>query len=280
MVKIVVDSTCDIPKAERDALGLIMVPLTINFEDGSFKDGVDITNSEFYERLSKASRLPTTSQVNPGEFEDVFREIITDTEDDIVCICMSANLSGTYNSALSAADIVAADRIHCVDSSSASFGSYLVIKEAVRMRDRGMPAQEIAVKSRDIAGRLRIIAMVDTLKYLRMGGRLSGVAAIIGELLGIHPIIRISQGIIEVVGKARGQKASLQALLDHFVDESVDFSHGVAFGHSNAPEKLGRFKALMADHIRTEDILIGNLGSVIGAHIGPGGVGLAYVVQA
>ncbi|NLL46773.1 MAG: DegV family protein [Clostridiales bacterium] len=280
MVRIVVDSTCDIPKPERDALGLTMVPLKIIFEDGLFRDGVDLTNSEFYERLGKASRLPTTSQVNPAEFEDVFREIIDDTEDDIVCICMSSNLSGTYNSAVSAADIVAKDRIHCVDSNSASFGSYLIIKEAVRMRDSGMSAREIAAKSQDISKRLNIIAMVDTLKYLRMGGRLSGVSAIIGELLGIHPIVKISKGIIEVVGKARGQKASLQKLLDFFLEERVDFSHGVTFGHSNAPEKLSKFMDLMSGHIRTEDVLIGNLGSVIGAHIGPGGVGLAYVSHA
>lgn len=278
MVKIVVDSTCDIPKSERDALGLTMVPLTINFEDGSYKDGVEITNSEFYEKLSTASKLPTTSRVNPAEFEDVFREI-TDNGDDVVCICLASTLSGTFDSAL-AASALSPDKIYCVDTNSASFGSYLIIKEAVRMRDRGMSAKEIAANSQDISERLNIIAMVDTLKYLKMGGRLSGVAAIIGELLGIHPIVKISKGIIEVVGKARGQKASLQKLLDRFLEERVDFSHGVAFGHSNAPEKLNRFMALMSSHIRTEDVLIGNLGSVIGAHIGPGGVGLAYVTHA
>jgi len=279
MVQIVVDSTCDIPKSTRDALGLTMVPLTINFEDGAYRDGIDLTNSEFYEKLSKASKLPTTSQVNPGEFEEVFREI-TDGDDDIVCICLANKLSGTFSSAVTAAEAVLPDRIHCVDTNSASFGSYLIVKEAVRMRDRGMSAKEIAEAAQNISERINIIAMVDTLKYLRMGGRLSGTAAMIGELLGIHPIIRVSKGIIEVIGKARGHKAAFQKLLDFFVAERVDFSLGVSFGDSNAPDRLGKFMEFVAPSIRTEDIIIGSLGSVIGAHIGPGAIGIAFVTQA
>lgn len=279
MIRIVVDSTCDIPAAKREKLGLTMVPLTINFEDGAYKDAIDLTNSEFYEKLSKAAKLPTTSQVNPGEFEEVFREI-TCAGDDIVCICLSSKLSGTYNSALTAAGTVSPDRIHCVDTNSASFGSYLIVKEAVGMRDSGLSAKEIAEKSQNISDRLKIIAMVDTLKYLKMGGRLSGTAAMIGGLLGIHPIIKVSKGIIEAIGKTRGQRAAFQKLLDYFIAENVDFSCGVAFGHSNAPEKLKEFMDFTAAHIRTGDVLIGSLGSVIGAHIGPGAVGLAYVTQA
>ncbi len=278
MVRIVIDSTSDIPKETREKLGFIMVPLTVHFGEEAFKDGVEITHSEFYSRLKNADKLPTTSQVNPNEFEEVFKKIIDDG-DDIVCLCLSSELSGTYGSAVIAAGAISPDRIFCVDTKSATFGTYLIIKEALKMRDMGLSAKEIAEKSRQLAGRIRFIAVVDTLKYLKMGGRISAAAATLGGLLSIHPIIEIREGKVEVIGKVKGRKAAFSKLLELYLEKPADFSHGFAFGHSNAPERLVELMDFFAPYVKTEDVITSDVGSVIGTHAGPGALGYAYIPE-
>ncbi len=276
MVHIVIDSTSDIPKDVRDRLGLIMVPLTVHFGENAFKDGVEITHDEFYNKLKTADNLPTTSQVNPNEFEEVFNKIIEEG-DDIVCLCLSGELSGTYGSSVIAAEAIAPDRIFCVDTKSATFGTYLIIKEAVKMRDKGLTAEEIAENTRALAQKVILLAIVDTLKYLKMGGRISAAAATLCGLLGIHPIIEIRDGKIEVIGKAKGRKAALSKLCDKFLENPADFSHGVAFGHSNSPDKLVELMDFFAPYIKTDDVITSDVGSVIGTHAGPGALGIAYI---
>ncbi len=277
MVRIVADSTCDISKETRCKLGVTTVPLKVNFEEGIYRDGLDLSIEEFYAKLSRASKLPTTSQVNPSEFEEVFREIIGNG-DDVVCICIARELSGTLASAIAAAKAVDTSRIFCVDTRCATFGAYLIINEAVKMRDSGMSAREIAEDTQKLADRVRLFAMVDTLKYLKMGGRVSGTAAAIGGILGIHPIIQV-KGSISVLGKARGRKAAFSKLLEHFLAEPADLSHGIAFGHSHSPESLKELMSLFEPHIRGAEALTGDLGAVIGAHVGPGALGVAYIAK-
>lgn len=275
MVQIVADSTCDISKELREKLGVIMVPLKVLFGDGVYKDGIDLTQEEFYYKLGKATKLPTTAQVNPGEFEDTFSKII-DSGDEVVCICISNELSGTYNSAVTAADALDPSKIYCVDTRCATFGSYLIINEVAKMRDLGMTAKEIAEKARVLASKIRLFAMVDTLKYLKMGGRLSGTAAMIGGILGIHPIISV-QGTISVVAKTRGLNAAFSKLLSLFLADKADLRYGIAFGSANAPERqaelIKRFKPYLGD----AEILSSSLGAVIGAHVGPGALGYAFI---
>ena len=276
MVRIVIDSTSDILKEDRDSQSLIMVPLTVCFGDKTYKDSVEITHDGFYSKLKTATSLPTTTQINPNEFEEVFQKLI-DEGDDIVCLCLSAELSGTYSSAVIAAEAIAPDKIFCVDTKSATFGSYLIIKEAVKMRDKGFSAKEIAENARGLADRIRLIAVVDTLKYLKMGGRISAASATLGWLLGIHPIIELAGGKIVVIGKPKGSNAAISKLLEYFLAMPADFSYGIAFGHSNAPAKLKELMDFFAPHIKTEDLITSNLGSVIGTHAGPGAVGIAYI---
>ena len=276
MVRFVIDSTSDITRETREKLGLTMASLTVHFGEQAFKDGVEITHDEFYSRLKTAVKLPTTSQVNPNEFEEIFKKIIDDG-DDIVCLCLSAELSGTYSSAAIAAKAIAPDRIFCVDTKSATFGTYLIIKEAVKMRDLGLSAKVIAEKSSQLASRIRFIAVVDTLKYLKMGGRISAAAATLGGILGIHPIIEIRDGKIEVVGKSKGRKAAFSKLIELYLQKPADFSHGFAFGHANAPERLVELMDLFAPFVKTDDVVTSDVGSVIGTHSGPGALGIAYI---
>lgn len=275
MVRIVADSTCDISKELRDKLGVEMVSLKVLFEDGVYKDGIDLSIEEFYNKLGEASKLPSTSQVNPGEFEEVFGRII-DAGDEVVCICISEELSGTYSSAVSAANALDPTKIFCVDTRCATFGSYLIINEAAKMRDLGMNASEIADKARMLASKIRLFAMVDTLKYLKMGGRLSGTAATIGGLLGIHPIILV-HGSISVVAKTRGINAAFSKLLSLFLAEKADLSYGIAFGNSNAPERQNELIKRMKPYLGDAEVLTSSLGAVIGAHVGPGALGFAFI---
>jgi EDD domain protein, DegV family len=277
MVQLVADSTCDILKETREKLNLEMIPLTVFFDDGAYKDGIDLTHEEFYEKLGKSSKLPTTAQVNPSQFEDVFRRI-TDRGDDIVCFCISKELSGTLFSAMIAADAVAPGRIFCVDTRCASFGSYLLINEAAKMRDSGKSAREIYEKVQELAGKIKYFSMIDSLKYLKMGGRISGAAAMIGELLGIHPIIQVD-GDINVVSKVRGYKAAFNKLLELFQAEPADLQYSVAIGHSNNPLRLSELIEFFRPYLETAEVITGNLGAVIGSHIGPGGIGVAYIAK-
>ena len=170
MIRIIADSTCDLTKEEALSMNIDVVPLTINFEGEIYRDGVDLSHAEFYHKLRQAKTLPTTSQVNPGQFAEVFAPHLQ-SGDDLIVITLAADLSATLQSAVIAAQDFDSLHIHIVDSRSATFGEALLIRQAVKMRDEAqLSAQEIAERLRILAPRLRIYAVVDTLKYLKMGG--------------------------------------------------------------------------------------------------------------
>ncbi|MGE4484761.1 MAG: DegV family protein [Oscillospiraceae bacterium] len=279
MIRIITDSTCDLERSEWKALDLTVLSLTINFGARVFKDGRDLSHADFYDMLAKAQKLPTTSQVNPGEFEDVFTKYV-EQGDEIVGIFIASDLSGTMQSALIAANAVDPEKIFIVDSRSASFGMALLIREAARMRDTGKyTAAEIARTVQKLALRLRIYAVVDTLKYLKMGGRISGGAAAIGGLLGILPVVEVYNGKVQSIDKTRGEKGGKKALLQLFQKYEPDFEYGVAFGHSNVPDRMKAYMDYFRPHIPVtmRSIHTSGIGSVIGTHTGPGVVGVAFI---
>ena len=279
MIRIVTDSTCDLSRQEQQSLGIDVIPLTINFDGRIYKDGIDLTHAQFYEKLEKASKLPTTSQINPGEFGQYFEQCIAGG-DEVVGIFLSSGLSGTYQSAVIAANEVCPDRIFPVDSHSFSFGTALLIREAVRMRSCGQyRAAEIAKAIALLARRIQLYAVIDTLKYLKMGGRLDSKTAFVGELLGIKPVAQLIDGKVEVVGKVRGDNAYIKALFKKFQQTPPDFQYGFAFGHANAPEKLKACQSFFAPHLQTDQVYTSNVGSVVGTHTGPGGIAIAYIQQ-
>lgn len=278
MIKIMTDSTCDLTLERRAQLGVEVVPLSVHFGPESFLDGETISNKEFYERLRKADALPTTAQVNPEEFARRFRAHV-DNGDEVVGIFLSALLSGTCQSASIARDMVDEDRIHVVDSGTVTFALGLLVEVACTLRDQGKSAKEIADEIRRVLPRVRILAVVDTLKYLKMGGRISGAAAVVGGMLGITPILAVKDGVVESPAKTRGRKAAFNWMDKCLLEEPVDASLPVAFGHSDAPEALqdtiAHFTALLGG-AKSE---ISNIGSVVGTHAGPGAAGIAYFVK-
>ena len=206
MVQIITDSTSDLSKARQEALGVEVAPLSVHFGEESFLDGVDLTNEAFYVRLRAAQALPTTAQVNPEEFVRRF-QAHRDRGDDVVALFIASKLSGTCQSAMIAREMVDPDHIFVIDSDTVTFGLGLLVEMAARLRDQGLSAREIAEELERLKARQRFYAVVETLKYLKMGGRISGAAAVVGGMLGITPILDIRDGVVQAAGKARGRKA-------------------------------------------------------------------------
>ena len=277
MIKIITDSTCDIPRERWAELGITVIPLTINFNGRIYKDGYDLGHREFYEKLEKTHKLPTTSQVNPGEFEVAFENELGEG-DEIIGIFLSSELSGTFQSAHIAANAVCPERIFVVDSRVASFGLALLVLEAVKMRDSGKyTAAEMAKTLQKLALRIRLVGVVDTLKYLKMGGRLSSGAAAVGSALGITPLLQVYDGSVSVIGKVRGEKGGLKALQNYMTKHVPDFRYPIAYGHSNAQERLERTVKYLKTYTGNTPIYTSWIGSVIGTHTGPGVIAVAYV---
>lgn len=279
MIRILTDSTSDLSKQRQKELNVDVLPLSVHFGEEVFRDGEDITNAEFYARLAEVDTLPTTSQIGPEEFQAYFRNCL-EQGDELVCIFISSAMSGTCQSATIARELVdGEERIFIVDSRTVTFALGLLVETAAALRDRGLSAREIAAELQDLTGRIRLLAAVDTLKYLKMGGRISTATALVGGILGISPIITIENGLVEAIGKARGRKAAFQWIAKRMESERPDLSLPVAFGHSNAPEAMAECRAFLADALKGAEILESDIGSVVGTHAGPGATGLVYFVK-
>lgn len=277
-IRIVTDSTSDIPFEQRAGLGIEIVPLSVRFGSEEYIDGVTLTKPQFFQKLAQCEELPTTAQVNPEKFAQIFRGY--DKEDEIIGIFISGALSGTFQSAVIAKEIVNSEKIHLIDSRSVTFGLALLVYEAVRMRDEGHSAAEICTAVEALVTRLKFYAVVDTLKYLKMGGRLSASSALLGTMLRIKPIISLRDGKVEAVDKRQGQKAAVQAIAQKVKADLPDAGYPILFGDSNAPNLTAMLKEALAGEVDITDSASLELGAVVGTHAGPGCAGLAYITRA
>ena len=273
-VKIIIDSTTDLMPAVKARC--MVVPLTVHFGDEEYIDGVTISHKEFYEKLVETDVMPRTSQAPPAAFAKVYEKLGPD--DSAVVITLTADLSGTYQSAMiAAADY---DNIYVVDGRSVAIGSGILAELALQMADAGMDAGTIAEKLNEEKEKIHVIAMVDTLEYLWKGGRLSRTAAVAGGLLNIKPVLAIVDGNIKVLGKARGSKQANNLLISEIQKAGgVDFDKPVMLGYT------GLSNALLLKYIEDSKALWENsktslnytvIGSVIGTHAGPGAVAVAF----
>lgn len=280
MVKILFDSASDISLAEAKAMGAELISIKIRFGDGEFSDGVDITREEFFERLAKSEKLPQTSQINPAEFEAAFEKLTADGG-EVVCITLSSKLSGTYKNAVGAAEKFGG-KVFVVDSLNASTGEKILCQYALRLVKEGMSAAEIARKLDEEKGRIRVLAVLDTLKFLKMGGRISAVTAFAGEMLSIKPVIGVINGEVKLLGKAIGSKKSGNLLTKLIKENGVDFSmpHGVMWSGAD-DSMLKRYVEDSRDlwAAETDSLPAYMIGSTIGTHIGPGAIGVAFFAR-
>ena len=274
-VRIIVDSTADLTPALKERM--LVVPLTVHFGDEEYVDGVTITHNEFYEKLIESDVLPSTSQASPAAFEDVFRQVAEAGESAVV-ITLSSKFSGTYQSAMiAAADF---DNIHVVDSASVAIGSAILAEMALSLADNGMDAAAIAEILEKEKKNIRIIAMVDTLEYLKRGGRVSKTLAFAGGLLNIKPVLSVADGEIAMLGKARGSKQGNNLLVTEIQKSGgVDFRKPVLLGYTGLSDVLLKkyiddSKFLWENGL--EELRFTPIGSVIGTHVGPGAIAAAF----
>lgn len=278
MVRIVTDGTSDMTARRAAELDVDLIPMRVFFGEESFLDGVDMTREEFFARLAACEQLPTTSQLSPDDFLERFRRY-TEQGDQVVGIFVSTELSGTCQSACIARDMVEGGEIHIVDSRTVTFALALLVEEAAAMRDRGLSAAEIAAQVEKLARRTRLLAVVDTLTYLKKGGRISAATAAVGGLLGIKPIVGVdSRGTVEALGKARSMAAGLEWIARRIEREPADPAYPASVGHSGAPERLPACLEALNDVLpKGRPPLTGAIGAVVGTHVGPGAVGVAYI---
>lgn len=277
MIRILTDSTADFSAEDIRSLGLRVVPLLVNFGEEHYRDGIDLTPLEFYDKLAAADKLPTTSQPSPELFQQEF-EAARDAGDDVVCVLLSSALSGTYQSAQIALEEVGYDRVFLVDSGSATLGEQVLVRRAVQRLREGFSAQEIAADVEEARGRLHVFALVDTLKYLHKGGRLPTAVALAGGLLGIKPVIGLKDGKLGMADKARGLPGAYVAIFK-LINKvgGIDEEAPVLVGYTGKPQGVEPFLRYATQNLHLEEPLLRAIGPVIGTHAGPGAAGIAFL---
>ena len=275
-VRIITDSGFDVPDAS-DAR-LTVLPLSITFGDTTYADGVDLTNDRFFELLIESDELPKTSQATPYAYTQIF-ERVRAAGDEAVVITLSSGLSGTYQSALTAA----ADypEVHVVDSKSVTIAQGILVQYALRLVDEGHTAAEIASMVESARERLVLLALLDTLEYLKRGGRIPKSVGTIGELLSIKPVVGVRDGEVVMLGKARGSKNGRNLLHQEVEKNGIDFAMPVLIGYSGLSDKLLRKylednRVIWEDKVAEEDLPITSVGATVGTHVGPNAIALAF----
>ncbi|MBP3652681.1 MAG: DegV family protein [Clostridia bacterium] len=275
-VRIIIDSTADVAANLRARFTIL--PLTLRFGEEEYKDGVDITSQEFYEKLVESDVMPSTSQATPYQFTEVFREAV-DAGDTVVALTISSRLSGTWQSAMMAAEDFFG-KVFVVDSRSVAIGSGILAEYALELVDQGLEAKEIADRLTVERENVHLLAMVNTLEYLKRGGRVSKSVAFAGELLSIKPVIAVRDGEVSIIGKARGSRAANNLLVKEIENAGgVDFFKPVMLGYTGMSDAMLQkyirdSAALWEGHL--EELRTTIVGSVIGTHAGPGAVAVAF----
>ena len=267
---IVTDSTTSIPPGALERPDVRVVPLTFHFgPDESYRDKIDLSNEEFYERLVSADEFPTTSQPAAGVFVEAYEGLCA--YDDILVLTLSRKLSGTYDSAVTAAGMVD-KRVEVLDTRSAEMGSGLILREALREIDEGGGFKDVRRAAESAIGRCKVLFAVATLKYLAKSGRLGQAQRLLGAALDVRPVLRVEEGAVVPHKRTRGRKRQMAAIVDE-VRPAAEAGRPLYFGHVAAPELLSE----LAERLGVEEKLVTEIGGVVGSHVGPGAYGVAYL---
>lgn len=280
-VRIIVDSACDLTAEQAEKLNTVFLPLKTIFGEKEYLDGITISPKEFYEKLIESDTLPTTSQIPPHEFESVYKEV-KDAGDTAVVITLSSKLSGTCQSARIARDGYEGC-VWVVDSENVCIGEQILVLYACQLRDAGASAAAIADLLEQRKKEIRVVALLDTLEYLKRGGRISGAAALAGNLLSIKPVVAVVDGEVAVLGKARGSKNGSNMLREEISKSGgIDFHMPFRLGYTGLDDSLlQKYIADNADVWKTavSELPVSTIGSTIGTHVGPGAIAVAYFAR-
>lgn len=273
-IRILTDSGSDIcaPFPEN----LTVIPLTIHFGPEEYRDGETIDHKTFYEKLTSGSALPTTSLIPPGEFEQAYKKA-QDAGESVIAIVLSSKLSGTYQSAALAAE--GFDHVYVVDSLNATLGEQILVKYALQLVEWGMSAADIAAELERAKSHVNLMGLPDTLEYLHRGGRVSKTVAVLGGALNIKPVLRLVDGVVVMIGKARGSKNGNNYLIQEVNKSGVDFSKPLCLGYTGLSDEL--LQRYIADSRqlwegKVDALPISTVGATIGTHVGPGAIVVAF----
>ncbi|MCI9223512.1 MAG: DegV family protein [Oscillospiraceae bacterium] len=279
-IRIITDSGCDM--LPPYAPNLTVLPLTITFGEESFLDGVELDHHRFYEKLIEGEELPTTSQIAPAAFEEAFQRAV-DAGEAVVCVTLSSKLSGTYQSARIAAEGFAG-QVWVVDSENVTIGQRLLVERAVELAGQGLDAAQLSARLDQEKKDIRLVALLDTLEYLKRGGRISPSIAMVGGLLSIKPVVAVENGEVVLLGKARGSKNGNNLLIQLIQKTSgVDFGRPYRLGYTGLDD--GLLQKYIADSVQlwqdhVEELPVSTVGGAIGTHVGPGAVAVAFFQKA
>lgn len=282
MIKLMADSACDLEQTEADALGIALMPLSIRFGSEEYWDGVTLSHREFFEKLIETDEIPQTSQISDYRFEEAFASLTADGS-EVIAVTLSSKLSGTHACAVRAAKKFPG-KVYVVDSMNACLGERILVDYALRLiREGKLSAPEIAAELDEKKNKIQLLAVLDTLKFLRKGGRISTVTAFAGEMLSIKPVISVVKGEPKLIGKAMGSKKG-NNLLNRLVDEcgGIDFTMPYVLGYSGLSEDflmkyLHDSEHLWKDH--TDHVPYYLIGSTIGTHVGPNAIAVAFFAK-
>jgi DegV family protein with EDD domain len=272
-VKVVTDSTADIPAQLVQELGITVVPLYVRFGEKVYRDGVDINEGEFYQKLVEGPIHPTTSQPTPADFADVYSKLSREA-DEIVSIHLSTKISGTYNSALTGKELAETRcPIEVIDSSSVSMGLGLITMTAARLAKAGEKLTQVMEEVKETIPNIHLLGIFDTLKYLLLGGRISRAKALLGSVLNVKPLITMHDGEVSPSGQARTRSKGIERLFN-LAKNALNIQE-LAIVHSTTPDEAASLKERIASILDRQQIHIARLGPALGVHGGPGTLILA-----
>ena len=277
MIRIITDSLSDITLEHAKELNIDIMCLNVRFGDEEFVCGKEMTNEQFYEKLESSPHNPASSAVNPATFQEIFQKYV-DIGDDVIAIMFSSKMSATYQNAMIAADEVDSPLLHVIDSTTGLCGQALLVEHAVKMRDDGASCDEIVNKINELIPRIRVYLVVDTMEYLKRGGRISSGKAFVGSLLRVHPVMQIVADGALPVDKVKGKKSCNQWLINKLKSESADPEYPIYIGHSNALERAELFEKQMREEGIGNSFKTNCIGPIVGTHAGPNCLGIGYVL--
>lgn len=277
-IQIITDSMADMPKDVLDKYNIMVMPLTIIFGDEEYRDGIDLTNAQFYEKLSQSKDLPKTSQMSPNKFIEVFEKVLNEGK-DVLCINGSSKASGTFQSAVVAKSSLGNDKIEVFDTMALSLGAGIFVYEAAKMAAEGKDLKEIVEYLNTIKGNVDHIFTVDTLEYLKKGGRLNPMKATIATMLNIKPILTVVDGLVEPLDKVRGSKKVIGKMIELAKQRGKTFGNKVVgISHAVCEDMLNLLKEQVARELKPKEIMVTEIGCTIGTHAGPGTLAIFYII--
>ena len=279
MIRIITDSAADLTAQDLAHPGVYVVPMAITFEDGSsIEDNGQMTKDEFFQRLASDSKLPRTSQPSPAAFIEAYADAELDG-DEVIVITVGQKLSGTYQCAVMAANDVDTP-VYVVDSETATQGEAVILREALRLRDMGLSAQQIVDVLERFKKRVRIVAVVDSLKHLQKGGRVSAAVAIVGGALGIKPVIALYESTVKLAGKGRGRPGALVSMFKQ-LDEmgGIDTNYPCVVLYSDEKQMAAPVHHYLTQNLKLEGVRTSQIGATIGTHVGPRATGIVFLAK-